>query len=162
MSKFNSDKDYVMYWMQNHVWSRPKPSTICDGIGMFAIRDIPKGTSIYDLADRSVYGWITWDEAKTLPKGVLEWILESQPHAGSEVCEDSFNWTDKMGPVWMYTMENLNWQTTWFFQNHSTNPNVIMETTSNPRLFKYYAIRDITEGEELLEDYGDYTDSWKT
>ena len=93
---------------------------------------------------------------------MIKWILESQPHAGSEVCEDSFNWTDKMGPVWMYTMENLNWQTTWYFVNHSLeNPNVSVHSTGHPRVFKYITLRDIYEGEEILENYNEHTSAWR-
>jgi len=153
--------EYIMDWFQNHVWLRPKPSTICDGIGMFAIRDIPKGTSVYDLAKKNCCEWIPFEVANTLPRGVFDWIIESQPHVGSEVCDDDFTWKEENGPVWIYTAQNLNWQTNWFFQNHSTTPNVKMKTTKNPRMFEYYTMRDIKEGEELLEDYDDYVGTWK-
>ena len=68
----NKTEKYILEWYKNKIWTKPFSSKICDGIGMVAIRDIPKGTSIFDLADRSVYGWIPWNEAKSMPREVLE------------------------------------------------------------------------------------------
>ena len=53
-----TNEEYILDWFQNHVWARPLPSTVCNEVGMIAIRDIPKGISVYDLADRSVTAWI--------------------------------------------------------------------------------------------------------
>jgi SET domain-containing protein len=55
----------------------------------------------------------------------------------------------------------LNWQTNWFFQNHSDNPNVNTFPTDNPRIFEFITDRDIEEGEELLENYDDYSYKWE-
>jgi len=46
----------------------------------------------------------------------------------------------------------LNYQSTWFFQNHSETPNLDW-THGVGRDFVYIANRDIKEGEELLENY---------
>ena len=64
-----TNEEYILDWFQNHVWARPKPSKICDGVGMFAIRNIPKGTNVYDLADKGVCAWIPWKESRTPHKG---------------------------------------------------------------------------------------------
>jgi len=149
----NNNEKYVLEWFRNHVWSRPKPSTVCDGVGIFAIRDIPKGTSIYDLADKSVCAWIPWEEIQTLPKGMIDWILTIQSQIGSKVCEPNLWWSDKDGPIWLYTIAGMNWIHNWFFQNHSDNPNVDTYMTSHPRVWTHIANRDIKEGEELLENY---------
>ena len=70
------DEKYILGWYKNKIWSKPSLSKVCEGIGMVAIRDIPKGTSIFDLADRCVYGWIPWNDAKSIPREVLDWVLE--------------------------------------------------------------------------------------
>ena len=124
----NEDEKYILEWYKNKIWSKPSLSEICDGIGMIAIRDIPKGTSIFDLAEKSVYGWIPWSEAKSIPRGVLEWVLECQPQLGSEVVDvetlhnEFFN--DKHESMFGYTQQGMNWQTTWMIRtlrNFSSN-----------------------------------------
>ena len=115
----DSDVKYILDWYKNKIWSKPSLSKICDGIGMVAIRDIPKETSIFDLAEKSVYGWIPLEEAKTIPNGVLKWVLEGQPHANLDVMDSSKLYDDflkgKYGDLWAYTQKGMNWQTTWYF-----------------------------------------------
>ena len=159
-----NDEKYILDWYKNHIWTRPKPDK-WGGVGMFAIRDIPKGTSIFDLADRSTWGWITWKDAKTIPHGVLNWILECQPQDTDKVLDgeklfDKYNNSDKS--IWAYTNEGMNWQTTWYFCNHSVKPSVsIFSIDNNPRLFRYIANRDIECDEELYENYHDFMVAWK-
>ena len=154
-----TNKEFVLDWYKNHIWARPFPSKVCDGVGSVAIRDIPKGTSVYDLADRSTSAWVTWREASKLPKGVLKLLYDTQPQLGSKVCEID-TWDSSYGPIWMYTRKGFNWQTTWYFQNHSDKPNVNCFTTKDPKIFKLVANRDIEEGEELFENYDSYIKEW--
>ena len=155
-----TNEEYILDWFKNHVWSRPKPSKVCDGVGSFAIRDIPKGTSIYDLADKTVSAWISWSKVSTLPMGVVDMIISAQPSVGSKLCDSDFVWKEEYGPLWVYTTKGLNWQTTWFFQNHSDNPNLDVFVMGD-REFKYISNRDIKEGEELFESYDSYVDDWE-
>jgi hypothetical protein len=154
-----TNEEYIFDWYSNHIWSRPKPSKICDGVGSFAIRDIPKGTSIYDLADKSVSAWISWEKISKLPNGVIKLLYDTQPQLGSRINEMD-RWNPSDGPIWAYTRKGFNWQTTWFFQNHSDNPNVDCFTTKDPKMFTLVANRDIEEGEELFESYDSYIDEW--
>jgi hypothetical protein len=56
----------------------------------------------------------------------------------------------------------MNWQTTWYYVNHSSdNPNVTAHSTGHPRVQKYITCRDIYRGEEILENYEEYTQQWK-
>tara|TARA_Y100000592_G_scaffold14477_1_gene20579 strand:+ start:752 stop:1252 length:501 start_codon:yes stop_codon:yes gene_type:complete len=161
-----SDEKYILEWYKNKIWTKPSLSKVCEGIGMVAIRDIPKGTSVFDLADRSVYGWIPWEQAKKIPKGVLNWVLECQPQLGDKVMDNpnfKKEWFDDQHPaLFAYTQVGMNWQTTWYYVNHSEdNPNVSANSTGHPRVLKYIALRDIYEGEEILENYNGYTSQWK-
>ena len=54
---------------------------------MFAIRDIPKYTSIYDSADRSVSSWVSWEKVKELPEQIVKWLIDYQPHIGSKMID---------------------------------------------------------------------------
>ena len=87
-----NDEKYLLDWYSNHIWSRPKPSKVCDGVGSFAIRDIPKGTSIYDLADKTVSAWISWSKVSTLPIGVVGCIYDTQPQMGT-ITNSTVNYT---------------------------------------------------------------------
>ena len=156
-----TNEEYIFDWYSNHIWSRPKPSKICDGVGSFAIRDIPKGTSVYELASKTVSTWIPWSKVSTLPDGVVGCIYDIQPQMGIITNSIDFGWKHAYGPLWVYTTKGLNWQTNWFFQNHSDNPNVNTFPTDNPRIFKFIADRDIKEGEELFENYDDYSYKWE-
>jgi len=109
-----NDEKYLLDWYSNHIWSRPKPSKVCDGVGSFAIRDIPKGTSIYDLADKTVSAWISWSKVSTLPIGVVGCIYDTQPQMGTITNPTDFGWEHAYGPLWVYTTKGLNWQTNWF------------------------------------------------
>ena len=87
-----NNEEYLLDWYRNHIWTRPKPSKICDGVGMFAIRDIPKGTSILDLADKTVSAWISWSKVSTLPVGVVGCIYDTQPQMGTITNSNNFGW----------------------------------------------------------------------
>ena len=153
------DKDFVLRWYENNVWSRPWPSKICEGVGQIAIRDIPKNTSVYERCDRSVRAWVEWEDVKSWDEGLLRCVYDMQINVGVKPNRKDFTWKHEYGRLWMYTTKGLNWQSNWFFQNHSTNPNVDVEVLGQ-RDFKYITNRDIKEGEELLENYLDY-DDWK-
>lgn len=160
-----TNEEYILDWYKNHIWTRPAPSKVCDGVGMFAIRDIPKGTSIFDLAEKSVWGWIPWEQAKTIPRGLVEWCLVSQPQVADLVMDEKKLYDDffngKYESMWAYTNQGMNWQTNWFFVNHSYEPNVDTISMKHPRKMKYVSNRDIKIGEEILEDYNGFTETWK-
>jgi len=147
-----NNKEFVIDWFENHIWARPFPSKVCDGVGAVAIRDIPKGTSVWDLAPKSVKAWVEWEDISHFPKSLLRCVYDIQAHKGLEVMDEDFVWSKSDGPLWMYTTKDINYQSTWFFQNHSDTPNLDGFTRGN-RDFYYIANRDIKEGEELLENY---------
>ena len=149
-----NNEEYLLDWFKNHVWLRIRPSNVCDGVGIFAIRDIPKGTSVYDMAPKTVDEWIPYETVvETLPMGVVDMIIDAQPIVGSKLCDSDFVWKEEYGPLWMYTNQNMNWINYWWHQNHSDTPNLDAYATKNPRIFKFFANRDIKMGEELFEDY---------
>jgi hypothetical protein len=147
-----NNKEFVINWFENHIWARPCASKVCDGVGSVAIRDIPKGTSVYDLCTKSVKVWVDWEDISHFPKGLLRCVYDVQAQAGLKVMDEDFEWSESDGQLWMYTTKGLNYQSTWFFQNHSDTPNLDGYTRGD-RDFYYIANRDIEEGEELFEDY---------
>jgi len=107
------------------------------GVGIIAIKDIPKDTYIFFPDDDKV----TWiDESKidelsnSLKKLYLDFCVKKGKKYG---CPINFN---KLTPAW--------------YLNNSNNPNVYADSE-----LRFKALRDIKEGEELTSEYSSYSDS---
>jgi SET domain-containing protein len=115
-----------------------KPSPL-HGIGVFAIRDIPKGTR--DLFSQGVGEWIklTIAEVEALPKHSRDLV---ENHC---LFDEDYYYVPDYG----FKLVDLV-----IYLNHSDTPNII--SINEGEFFE--AIRDITAGEELLLDYGTIVD----
>lgn len=112
----------------SNVFTRLKPSPI-HGIGVFAIRHIPKGTLLFDPEEEIV--WIDERQLRKLPRSLRDMyddfcIIKD----GRYGCPRNFN---------RLTMS-------WYL-NDSASPNVLVDGDYN-----MWAARDIDEGEELTID----------
>lgn len=105
------------------------------GIGVFAIRDIPKGTQ--DIFSQGVGEWIevSKEEVEALPK-------HSRDLVENHCLFDEQNY---FIPDYGFKLVDLV-----IYLNHSDNPNVVSINDGE----RFEAIRDIAEGEELFVDYG--------
>jgi len=111
-----------------NVYTRLKPSAI-HGVGVFAIRHIPKGTLLFDAEED-----IAWIDEKQLA-GLSRNIR--QMYEDFCIIKDG-----KYG-----CPENFNGLTMAWYLNDSSTPNVAVDNNYNMR-----AARDIEEGEELTID----------
>ena len=121
--------------LTNDTYVMIKPSPI-EGIGVFAIRDIPKGCR------------------KMFSKGIGEWIkipkaeVELLP-AHSKILIETYCLYDEENyfvPDYGFkVMDLVN------FLNHSDNPNIISINDGE----EFEALSDIKAGQELLINYGD-------
>jgi len=115
------------------IWCKIGVSSI-HGVGVFAIRDIQRGTVLTDYniwkreADRYVYRFNIEDLLKLKPE-VKDLILD----------HNSFKAGTFIFPFFSPNQE-VNFQS---FMNHSENPNTD----------GFVALRDIMKGEELTENY---------
>ena len=111
------------------------------GVGVVAIRDIPKGTDPF-MGPRKQ----KWFRAN----------MKDFKHADREIIKmiDDFYIVQKNGDVWV-NEDGLNGLHLRWFLNHSTKPNLF--TTDEALSFK--AIRKIKKGEPLTYDYR--TVDWK-
>jgi len=107
------------------------------GVGVFAIRDISKGTYIFPDDDeeliwihKSDLGRLSAEERKLYDDFC---ILKDDVYG----CPRNFN---RLTPAWYF--------------NESPTPNVACDNT-----YRFFAIRDIKKGEELTVDYATYSDS---
>ncbi len=116
-----------------------KPSPL-HGIGVFAIRDIPKGT-------RNIFS-----------QGVGEWIkltiaeVEALPKHSKDLVENHCLFDEDVYYVPDYGFKLVDLV---IYLNHADTPNVV--SINDGEFFE--AIIDIKAGEELLVDYGTIVDS---
>jgi hypothetical protein len=104
---------------------------------VIAIRDIPKGTYIFEPDDASLVS-IRKSEIEHLTPALRRLYEDFCVLKGDTCqCPSSFN---KLTPSW--------------YLNNSENPNVAADSS-----LKFYAVRDIQSGEELTSDYSAYSDN---
>jgi SET domain-containing protein len=115
-----------------------QPSKV-HGIGVFAIRDIPKGTK--DLFSKGFGDWIKVSKEE----------VEQMPKHSKDLIENHclFDEDHYYVPEYGFKMVDLV-----IYLNHSETPNVI--SVNEGEYFE--AIRDIKVGEELFVDYGTIVD----
>ncbi len=111
-----------------------KPSQL-HGIGVFAIRDIPKGTK--NIFSKGVGDWIKVSKEE----------VEALPQHSKDLIENHclFDEDYYFIPDYGFKLVDLV-----IYLNHSETPNVISLNDGE----EFEAIRDIASGEELLVDYG--------
>jgi SET domain-containing protein len=117
-----------------NVYTRLKPSAI-HGVGVFAIRKIPKGTQLFEANEEII--WIDEKQIAHLPQNLRRiyddfCIIKD----GLYGCPANFN----------------NLTMAWYL-NDSATPNVVVDENYN-----MWAIRDIAEGEELTIDSSSFSD----
>ena len=131
-------KDILLQQLQSHTYVMIKPSPL-HGIGVFAIRTIPKGT-------KNIFS-----------EGMGEWIqvskqeVESLPQSSKDLIENHclFDEDHYFIPEYGFKLVDLV-----IYLNHSEIPNVRSLNEGE----QFEALRDIQEGEELLVDYGTIVD----
>jgi SET domain-containing protein len=124
-----------------NTYCRLKPSRI-EGVGIFAIRDIPKGINPFLGTKKQVWHKFQISELKPLGKEILSLI-------------DSFFVIHKDGTVYI-SDSCLNGMDISYFLNNSKKPNV--KTTDDGENFK--TIKKIKKGEELAVSYATYDEKY--
>ncbi|MEO6254063.1 MAG: SET domain-containing protein [Ferruginibacter sp.] len=133
-------KEQLLHELSSNTWVMIKPSPI-EGIGVFAIRDIPAGC-------RDMFGkpdapgeWIT------VPKNDIESLPEhARLLVGNYCLYDEENY---FVPGQGFKKMDIS-----LFLNHSGEPNIISVNDGD----YFETTRDIKPGEELLIDYGEIVD----
>jgi len=121
------------------VYVRLKPSKI-HGVGVFAIRDIPKGRYVFQGDDDEMV-WVDASATNRLGKEVKKLYQDfCVPRNGKYGCPRNFN------------LLTLAW-----YLNHSDKPNMAADKNYN-----FYSARKIRKGEELTVDYETYCDPKRT
>jgi SET domain-containing protein len=132
-------KESLLQQLQQSTYVMIQPSPL-HGIGVFAIRDIPKGTR--DMFSQGVGEWIKLTIAE----------VEALPKHSRDLVENHCLFDEDVYYVPDYGFKVVDLV---IYLNHSDTPNVI--SVNDGEYFE--AIRDIAAGEELLVDYGTIVDS---
>jgi len=106
------------------------------GVGVRAIRDIPKGTLVFTGEDERVR-WVSRAYVRKLPKAIRA------------LYEDfGMVWGERIGVPTSLNRLSVGW-----YINHSETPNVWADDDG-----RFRALRRIRKGEELLADYRTFAD----
>jgi hypothetical protein len=111
---------------------RLKPSTVCDGVGVFALVDIPMHTVLFQDIEPDV-NFISWDEIGDVPSGVRSYL--------QSMCN-----SNESGFFLSRTASAINIS---YYVNHSDNFNVHHDLSND----RYVTVKDIKAGEEILCNY---------
>ncbi|MCX6331444.1 MAG: SET domain-containing protein [Bacteroidetes bacterium] len=132
-------KEALLKQLQSQTYVMIKPSPL-HGIGVFAIRDIPKGTK--NIFSEGFGDWIqvSKQEVDALPKHSRD-LIENH-------C--LFDDNNYFIPEYGFKLVDLV-----IYLNHSDTPNVVSLNEGE----QFEALIDIKEGQELLVDYGTIVES---
>jgi SET domain-containing protein len=133
------NKEALLKELASSTYVMIKPSPL-HGIGVFAIRDIPKGTQ--NIFSKGVGDWIKVSKEE----------VEALPQHSKDLIENHclFDEDHYFIPDYGFKLVDLV-----IYLNHSETPNVISLNDGE----EFEAIRDIANGEELLVDYGTIVES---
>ena len=109
------------------LWTYLAPSKLCDGVGVFALMDIPQDTLIFEP------GWQVQVYDSEMPDEVRKYLSKMTYN------NEKGYWIDD-------SLRNLGQQ---YYINHSHKPNVAYERGSG----RLYAISDIIKDTELTDYY---------
>ena len=133
-------KQELLQELAGNTWVMIKPSPI-EGIGVFALQDIPIGCrSMFSKANDQEQ-WIT----------IAKTEVETLPAHAKELIENYCLYDEENYFVPDYGFKKMDLVN---FLNHSDTPNIISINDGN----FFEAVRDIKKGEELVIDYGEIVD----
>jgi len=137
MKLFYKCKDFsVCNRPHDSVYTRLAPSNI-HGVGVFAIRDIPKDANIFS-GDSSKMVWVDRSEIENSDVEIKKLYDDFCIIKGNKYCcPDNFN----------------NLTVGWYLNESTDDPNVRCDEK-----FDFYALRDIKKGEELTVDYSTFSE----
>jgi len=129
-------------YISKNIFVKLKPSKV-DGVGVFAIRDIPKNTFLFETWNGdSGYFPIKEKELQKLPKDLYNHIKDIFLYSPDFPNDTNTYIQLTNGCHWIYT-------TPYYFVNSDINKSNIDKTT-------FKTTRDIKRGEEILSNYGRY------
>ena len=133
--------------IKNKTYCRIKPSKI-NGVGVFAIKDIPKKTNPFYLTDNKS---INHKYKKILKKDLKNVDIEVK-----KIIDDFFYKEDD--DSYYIPLLGLNSLDISFYMNHSIKPNIEIVKSYNYDTLIFKTNKKIKKNEELLINYDNYSD----
>lgn len=133
-------KEELLQELSTNTWVMIKPSPI-EGIGVFALQDIPKGCRSMFSKANELEQWIP----------ITKTQVENLPAHAKALIENYCLYDEENYFVPDYGFKKMDLVN---FLNHSDTPNVI--SINDGEFFE--TIRDIKKDEELVIDYGEIVD----
>ena len=121
------------------------------GVGVIAIKDIPKGTEVFKCCNEELFGSdkpmeIHNNELVGVETSILEYINNFMVSSGPNLRPLPFRGLNSMNII--------------FYLNHSDSPNTGFSTSGDDYDFvKFVTIKNIKKGEELTEDYNNLSNN---
>ena len=140
-----NQKQKILECLKN-TYCRLKTSRI-EGIGVFAIRDIPKAVNPFHEIENDTWHKFNISELKKIEKEIFQMI-------------DDFFVIEKEGTVYM-PEGGLNKIDISYFVNNSKNPNLKIIGDGKEDALNLITKRKIKEGEELTVSYATYDEKYK-
>ena len=137
-----SKKDKLLNNLYNCTYTRLNVSKL-QGVGVFAIKDIKKGTDPFKLPNKNRYKTIkcTTNELSNLDPEIKKMITD---------------FLEPDGRVFHIPENGLNSLDITFYLNHSLSNNLGIVDKDGDEYYGFVTLRDIKKGEELLINYDDY------
>lgn len=132
-------KKHILDSVKQECYVRLRPSKVCDGVGVFAIKPIPKGTVLFSdcIPDKD---FVRWDQLSDVSTEVIGYL--------KSICK-----TNDEGLYLSQTVNNINLS---YYINHSLMPNTFYDLTLN----RYISLLHINVGEEILYKYPEERINW--
>lgn len=138
-----SDKKLLINHLKNDIYCRIGISKV-SGVGVIAIRDIPKGTIPFKNLSREKEKIIKLEDKD----------LEGVNTEVKKILKDFFGDSDTKNYDVLYS--GPNYINISFYMNHSDKPNIDIVEENEGEYFNFVANRNIKKGEELFINYNDY------
>jgi uncharacterized protein len=130
--------------LQNDIYCRISTSET-HGVGVFAIKDIPKGTNPFKYSGGNCFNQkiidISADEVKKLDPGV------------KKIVQDFYHKSDN---IYGIPYHGPNSQDISFYMNTSNTPNVGIYSDKKCTMMAFKTLHQIKKGEELFINYNEY------
>jgi SET domain-containing protein len=139
--KLSSFAKKLLKDLEENVYCRLSPSTV-HGVGVFAIRDIPKGKELFK----------TFLDYQLTPVP-LEMVMKN-PKIDPAVRTLAYDMCPVLDGKLNLYRAGMNAIDISFFLNHSTRPNVATKPDSG----SFFAARRIRKGEELFSNHSTYSE----
>lgn len=133
--------EFLLQELIDNTYVRLQPSAVA-GIGVFAIRDIPKGCRAMFSKPNAADQWVTLTRAQ----------VQALPDYARALVENFCLFDEAVYYVPQQGFKSIDVS---LFLNHADSPNV--QSIDDGNYFE--ALRDIAVGEELFLDYGKIVDS---